>query len=153
MDLARFNAQGRAVSVIAVSIDQLATIRREHGPVASDQVLREIARRMRALVRPEELLALRDPTDAFAIVVPDSVEEVARDDAQYLRAAIAAEPVACDDMRLTITASLGVADAEPGRVDVASLLYAAHVAMKEATAEGGNRVTVLDATVLGRAAP
>lgn len=153
IELSRFNAHGGPLSLLLVSVDQLASIFEEHGPVAADQVIREVARRLRPFARPEELLAAPYPTGEFAMLLPDSAPPLAAETAEHLRAAVASAPVPWGALSFKLTTSIGIAGAELGMTDANAFLQAALVPTQESTAAGGNRVSVLDATVIGRVAP
>jgi two-component system cell cycle response regulator len=153
VELARFNATGGPLSLLLVGVDQLPGIFQQHGPIAADFVIREVASRLVPLVRPYELLAAPYPTGEFAMLLPDTAPQLAAETAEYMRAAIAASPITWGAVTFKLTASVGIVAAEPGNTEPNSLLQAARVPLADSTAAGGNFVTVLDATVVSRPRP
>ncbi len=79
---------GWTVSAIVLDIDDLKDINERHGQEAGDQALRLTARALRAALRRGDL-AGRIGGDEFALVLPDTPEEVARALAERMRATVA----------------------------------------------------------------
>jgi diguanylate cyclase (GGDEF)-like protein/PAS domain S-box-containing protein len=79
--LERAAARGRSVGVLMLDLDGFKAVNDRHGHAAGDDVLREVARRLRRSVRERDLVA-RLGGDEFVVVltdlgaVPDSVERV-----------------------------------------------------------------------------
>jgi diguanylate cyclase (GGDEF)-like protein len=153
LELARFNATGGPLTLLLLAVDQLPTIFQEHGPIAADHVIREVAARLLPLVRSYEVLAAPYPSGEFALLLPDTFPELASETAEYMRAAVAASPLTWGALTFKLTASIGIVGAEPGNTEPNALLQAARVPLQDSAAAGGNRVTVLDATLVSRPAP
>jgi diguanylate cyclase (GGDEF)-like protein/PAS domain S-box-containing protein len=121
--LARAATRERSVGVLMLDLDGFKAVNDRHGHAAGDDVLREVARRLRRSVRERDLVA-RLGGDEFVVVltdlgaVPDSVERVE---------AALAEPFAGTDAPLR--AAVGVAVYPGDGATVADLLEAADRAM------------------------
>ncbi len=134
-ELAAHRRHGRPVAVVMADVDHFKRRNDEHGHAAGDRALRAVAQAMQEALRDEDV-AGRFGGEEFVCVLPET------DLAGALRAA--------DRMRLAIerldlpegriTASFGVALAEPGRHDTATLLRAADRALYDAKASGRNCV-------------
>jgi diguanylate cyclase (GGDEF)-like protein/PAS domain S-box-containing protein len=107
---------GTSLAMLYIDLDHFKPINDSYGHAAGDEVLREFAARLRGIVRPPDAVA-RLGGDEFGIVlvgvddpdvaisVSDHVIEVAR------------QPVTVGDLRLCVSASVGIAfdaDAEGG---------------------------------------
>ena len=119
-DLARPQAQCTQASTLFVlmDIDHFKTINDRHGHAMGDQVLCEVACRLRSQLRPGDHLA-RWGGEEFLMVI----HQVPRDQhtalAERLRTAIANQPVVLDGLALNVTISLGLAELaySPGHPD------------------------------------
>jgi two-component system cell cycle response regulator len=153
LELARMNAAGGPLTLLLIAVDQLPAIFEQHGPIAADHVIRDVAARLAPLIRPYELLAAPYPSGEFALLLPETAPELAAESAEYVRAAIAASPLSWGAASFKLTASLGLVGAEPGNTEPNALLHAAQLPLRESADAGGNRVTLLDATVVARPQP
>jgi diguanylate cyclase (GGDEF)-like protein len=113
-----------------------------HG--AGDQVLREVARRLRSVVRDGDLVA-RLGGDEFTVICPGVTDtRVLHTIAERLTATVR-RPIRVGDETIAISASVGLATAPPGQCSIDVLLEAADAALytvKE-SARGGWRVADL----------
>jgi diguanylate cyclase (GGDEF)-like protein len=130
---------GRPIAVLAGDIDRFKAINDEYGHAAGDDVLVDIAYRLRKQLRAFDL-AYRVGGEEFLVLLPGATVHEAAARAEQLRAAVAAEPVG----GLDVTISFGVAASEPGAFDRDELLAAADRALYEAKAAGRNRVVAVD---------
>ncbi|UDM53032.1 diguanylate cyclase [Cupriavidus sp. MP-37] len=136
---ARYGAHESA-SLVLVDVDRFKQINDRHGHAAGDQVLRNIAAQMRALVPAEGVLA-RFGGEEFALWLPHGRPGAAAALAETLRAAIASRPVYLSGTtQLGVTASFGVAVGHGGASHWQRLFGAADAAMYRAKAEGRNCV-------------
>jgi len=128
------------VWLLCLDIDEFKTINDGLGHAAGDQVLVAVAERLRRCLRPADTVA-RLGGDEFAVLIED-------DEAVLLAGRIATAlrtPIRVDAGRVFITASIGLAKAGFGGVDVPTeLLQAADVAMYVAKARGKDRYEVFD---------
>jgi diguanylate cyclase (GGDEF)-like protein len=121
--------RGTAVAV-AIDLDRFKAVNDRYGHHAGDQVLCQVADRLRALPEPVRLVA-RLQGDEFLLLT-----DVGRAGADAAWRAIAAEPFTVDGRLVAITASIGVAVAAPGTTDPRWLLTAADTAMYRAKTTG-----------------
>ncbi len=123
-----------ALAVLFFDLDGFKVVNDSLGHHVGDQLLLEATRRLRSQMRPDDVIA-RFGGDEF-IVVCDRIDQpqAALDVAQRLLDALL-EPAADGPHARPISASVGVACAEPG-ADAESLLRDADAAMYEAKAIG-----------------
>ena len=128
---------------IFVDLDGFTAINDSVGHGAGDLVLAQAGRRLRGLVPAHDTVA-RWGGDEFAILIEGaaSPQEIV-DIAERLAGAIAGEPFAVAGRDISITASVGVAFADPEVAD--HLLRNADLAMSRAKDSGGGRVEVFAA--------
>jgi diguanylate cyclase (GGDEF)-like protein/PAS domain S-box-containing protein len=128
---------------IFLDLDGFTGVNDSVGHGAGDLLLAQAARRLRAVVPPEDTVA-RWGGDEFAVLVESaaSAPEIV-DIAESLARAIAAEPFHVADREISLTASIGVALS--GRGAPGHLLRNADVAMSRAKESGGGRVEVFAA--------
>jgi diguanylate cyclase (GGDEF)-like protein/PAS domain S-box-containing protein len=130
-------------AAIFVDLDGFTAINDSIGHGAGDLVLAQAGRRLRGVVPAHETVG-RWGGDEFAILIESmsSPEEII-DTAEQVAAAIAAEPFEAAGRQISITASVGVAFADP---DLAGhLLRNADLAMSRAKDAGGGRVELFAA--------
>ncbi len=141
-ELARAERAGEPVSVILADLDRFKAINDTHGHAAGDEALLEAARRMRGAVRAYDAIG-RYGGEEFLVVLGNCGAEAASSIATTIRRRLAERPLALlGGGELTVTASLGVATAEPAGADPAALVRAADEALYRAKAAGRDRVVV-----------
>jgi diguanylate cyclase (GGDEF)-like protein/PAS domain S-box-containing protein len=128
---------------IFLDLDGFTAVNDSVGHGAGDLLLAQAARRLRAVVPPQDTVA-RWGSDEFAILIEsaESAQEVV-DIAEKLAGSIAAEPFRVAEKDISLTASIGVAlaDGEASQ----HLLRNSDVAMSRAKESGGGRVEVFAA--------
>lgn len=137
----RAAARGRPLSVCLTDIDRFKSINDTYGHDAGDDVLKELAARIRTTVRGADL-ACRFGGEEFVVVMPDTTLEMAAAIAERLRSAIEDKPfkVGVESKELVVTASLGIAALSATIGSPAQLLKSADQALYEAKTGGRNRV-------------
>jgi len=118
---------GQPFSVLFVDLDHFKVINDTHGHAAGDEVLRVVARTLGESLRRSDLLG-RIGGEEFSVFLPDTPLAGALQVAENLRQAVQACEPRVGESRLSITASIGVAD---------EAMYAAKKA-------GRNRVSTLE---------
>lgn len=99
----------KSIGFIMADIDFFKKINDNHGHGVGDQVLREVARRLKSGLRDYDVLC-RYGGEEFLIMLPHTGEHEAMDVAQRLRQIVISQPVSADDIQpIAVTMSFGVA--------------------------------------------
>lgn len=130
-------------AVVIADIDHFKRVNDTWGHDAGDLVLREVASRLKATVRQQDIVA-RWGGEEFMVLLPDTLPAGAATLAEKLRAVVAAAPVACGEAAVAVTSSFGVAGF-PCAGDVEGAIKAADVALYAAKQAGRDRVMVAPA--------
>jgi diguanylate cyclase (GGDEF)-like protein/PAS domain S-box-containing protein len=128
------SAHRSTVSLLLLDLDHFKDVNDTLGHAVGDQVLQEVAQRLRSQLRPGDTIA-RLGGDEFAAILPNTSFECASGVASRLREALE-EPILLDGMRLAIGASIGIAMAPNHGDDAATLLRRADAAMYAAKRSG-----------------
>ena len=145
-ELARSRRDGSPLTLLLIDIDHFKRVNDNHGHLAGDHVLTEVAQRIESRIRASDVAA-RYGGEEFVLLLPDTDAPAGRSLAERLRAAVAERPVAlADGSELELTISAGLATVTPTRADddlktlAESLLARADVALYEAKSAGRDRV-------------
>ena len=136
-ELAHLGARTQPVSVTLVDIDYFRSVNATYGHLVGDLILREVARRMRSLVRTADSIG-RYAGAEFLIVAPGGLPDEALTLAQQVCACISETPVDTLGGSIRITASLGVATSF-GDLEADALMRAAEDSVRRAKSLGRNR--------------
>ena len=130
------------LSVIMLDLDHFKQYNDSFGHPAGDEVLHETGSILRVAVRGHDVVA-RYGGEEFVVLLPatDTVEAI--EVAERLRSAIASRPWS----HRRVTASLGVATADPTTADAATLVDQADYALYRSKQAGRNQVTHFKACV------
>ncbi|MGR3463524.1 diguanylate cyclase domain-containing protein [Limimaricola sp.] len=144
--IAAARARRRPVGVMMLDIDLFKTVNDTHGHAAGDEVLRQVAARLRDGLRPADLLA-RIGGEEFLVAMPDTNLEQVRRAAERLRRRIREVPFRISEARgdCRITVSVGVALGPRGTdpdAEAEALMGRADAALYAAKNTGRNRVTI-----------
>jgi diguanylate cyclase (GGDEF)-like protein len=141
--LARSRRRRSSVALLFLDIDDFKVINDSLGHRAGDRLLIEIARRLSATLRSEDVAA-RQGGDEFTVLV----ERVAGlDEAKALAERLATElsrPIELEGRRLVVRASIGIALGRGSEIDADDLLAHADAAMYAAKSQGKARHAVFD---------
>ncbi|MFC3990890.1 diguanylate cyclase [Actinoplanes siamensis] len=129
---------GRPLAAAMLDIDKFKSVNDTYGHGVGDEVIRTVARRIRAVLRHSDVLG-RYGGEEFAIVLPDHDGE-AMELAERIRAAVGGEPVPTQAGPLTITISIGLTRLSDGDSALDELLARADHALYRAKESGRNRV-------------
>nr|WP_297424459.1 EAL domain-containing protein [uncultured Actinotalea sp.] len=131
-------AEGTAV--LFCDLDRFKAVNDDHGHAAGDELLRQVAARLRGVFRPGDVVG-RLSGDEFAVVLADVDEATALAVAGRVVEALD-QPFRVEGREQRVTVSVGVAlhEGTDGRGD--RLLAAADAAMYEAKQRGRNQVAV-----------
>lgn len=134
----RASRRGKSAAFLMLDLDGFKKINDLYGHDSGDQLLREVADRMRDTVQPSSVLA-RLGGDEFGICMvfepefPETVDRVAEDLIESL-----ARPVTIGDIDHTITASIGIARPEMDCDSIDMLIRRADIALYAAKKNGRN---------------
>jgi diguanylate cyclase (GGDEF)-like protein len=132
----------RSATVLMIDIDHFKQVNDTHGHPTGDDVIRQVAERIDGLLRGVDVVA-RYGGEEFAAVLPDTGLAASQVIAERLRVAVASEPIATRTEPVSVTISIGVAQAR-GRTAVEDVLADADRALYRAKQEGRNRVACVD---------
>jgi diguanylate cyclase (GGDEF)-like protein/PAS domain S-box-containing protein len=145
----RFRPGDSRLACIFLDLDNFKVVNDSLGHAAGDQLLAELARRLRATVRPGDLVA-RFGGDEFVVVCQD----VAEDDVVHLAERIGEalrQPVSLGGVELRPAASVGVTVQTAEHTAAEELIRDCDIAMYQAKAAGKGRITVLDSEARAQA--
>ncbi|HEX6473492.1 MAG TPA: GGDEF domain-containing protein [Candidatus Limnocylindria bacterium] len=128
--------------VVLIDVDGFTQLNHDHGLAVGDEVLRELALRLRLRMRTADALG-RVGGDSFLAILPHTDERGAAVFADAMRTRLVARPVMTSAGELTVAISIGVAFMRPGMaLGLDELLAAADEALASARAAGGNRIAL-----------
>nr|WP_315495637.1 EAL domain-containing protein [uncultured Rhodoferax sp.] len=122
------------LAMMLVGIDHFKTINDTLGYAAADQVLQQVAQRLRQSVRDQDTLA-RTGGKEFVLVLPGTQAEGAAHLATSLLWKLG-QPYEVDGQTLTLSATIGIATYPDNGADCNALLNAIEIAMHRAQANG-----------------
>jgi Amt family ammonium transporter len=138
------------VAVLFVSLDRFKEKNDRFGNDVGDELLRGVARRLTAIIGDRDTVA-RWGGDEFVVLREDITGD---DDAVALATRVLSsfeEPLRAGSDRIYLSASLGVATAEPGELSIDEMLRRADTAAQMAKQRGGAALHLFDADMRARA--
>ncbi len=132
--------RGKALSVISIDVDYFKAINDTFGHDSGDEVLKELANRIRQLTRSIDLNC-RVGGEEFILVLPGTDNVSAERIAERLRRAVAGKSFPnANGAPIQVTISAGLSSLKGPDDSLASLLKRADVALYQAKSEGRNRI-------------
>jgi diguanylate cyclase (GGDEF)-like protein len=122
---------GRPVSLIVLDVEGMTTLNETYGTVVGDQVLRELAQRVRTSARPADVVG-RLGGDTFVVLAPGVDSADARGAMDDLHHWVATEPVDVRGHEICVEVSVGCATLGPTTRSYRLLLEAAQRELNEA---------------------
>ncbi|WP_343218253.1 MULTISPECIES: EAL domain-containing protein [unclassified Halomonas] len=136
-EFAAAQGSGERISVLFVDLDDFKPINDTLGHAIGDQVLIEVASRLRAGLRQEDTVA-RLGGDEFVLLITDIEEgQQVIDVVERLLPALA-KPYCLEGHELYLTASVGIAMSQPDTLLPQTLIQQADMAMYKAKQQGRN---------------
>jgi len=133
---------GTPLCVSMADLDFFKKVNDTHGHLVGDEVLRDVAARMRASVRDFDTVG-RYGGEEFLIILENAPLATARSIAERLRQHVAQSPIKVKELEIRLTLSQGLAAANKND-SVDSLLQRADAALYQAKAGGRNCVRVAE---------
>jgi len=129
------------LSVVLLDVDHFKAVNDNHGHLAGDAVLREVAQRLTRALRIEDVLG-RYGGEEFLIVARDITLDQGAQLAERMRALIDSSPVVFEGEPILVSASFGVASLAccGATRDAPALLATVDARLYEAKRAGRNRV-------------
>jgi diguanylate cyclase (GGDEF)-like protein len=128
------------LSAVLFDVDHFKAVNDDHGHLAGDRILRQIADTVRSVLRESDIVT-RWGGEEFLVLLKDCPLQQAAIIAEKLRHAIAEQNFALPSGTLSLTASLGVAEYECGESST-SFFGRADKALYSAKTGGRNRSEV-----------
>ncbi|WP_091771569.1 putative bifunctional diguanylate cyclase/phosphodiesterase [Blastococcus aurantiacus] len=144
--LHRGRRSGDMTGLLFVDLDGFKAVNDGHGHAAGDEVLREVARRLSAAVRPGDAVC-RLGGDEFVVLVEQVHKEHDLLELAHRLIASVSEPITAARARVRIGASIGVAVSRDGGTDADALFAEADTAAYRAKAHGRGRAEMFDETL------
>jgi diguanylate cyclase (GGDEF)-like protein len=136
--LTRAERCGSNLAVLFLDLDRFKILNETLGPEVGDRLLREVAERITACLRPEDTVA-RLGGDEFGLLLEDTVELAAATAVAERVSAEIQRPFVVDGRDILISASIGIALTRGGSMQPDEVLHNADLAMYQAKAEGRAR--------------
>jgi len=138
-EMARARRLLAPLSLGLLDIDHFKKLNDSLGHQAGDEALRHLARVVRDLLRPTDILA-RYGGEEFLILLPNSPVEEAERVLVRIQRELTRQFFMHDNERVLITFSAGVTQLRDAQEDAAALIARADAAMYQAKSQGRNRV-------------
>jgi diguanylate cyclase (GGDEF)-like protein len=142
--LSRAQRSGATVGLLFVDLDGFKAINDSLGHRAGDEVLRNVAHRMREEVRAGDVVGRLGGDEFVVLLEPLDADVSAVSTAERLVQAIGVPVALSDGRQVGIGASVGVAISQDGSTDPDLLLHEADVAVYRAKQTGRGRTEVFD---------
>jgi diguanylate cyclase (GGDEF)-like protein len=144
--LGRFHRDGDAkFAVLLLDLDRFTVINHSLGQHSGDQLLLAVAGRLRACIRPGDVIA-RLKSDEFALLLHGSDEVSALCTAELVKEQLS-QPIKVDDQEVLATACIGISIGSPAHERAERLLREADLATYRAKSRGNGQHEVFRASM------
>jgi diguanylate cyclase (GGDEF)-like protein len=144
-DLERFVREKVPASILLCDVDHFKQVNDNHGHLAGDMVLKEVAKRLTKAVRGYDAVG-RYGGEEFLILLRDCDDSTLESRSEDVRLAVAGAPIRAGSEELWISVSVGAASCrrwEAG-APIERILAQADAALYRAKTEGRNRTELAD---------
>jgi diguanylate cyclase (GGDEF)-like protein len=131
--------RGTQLCITMIDVDQFKRVNDNYGHQAGDEVLVEVAARMRRAAREVDILG-RYGGEEFLMILTDCDLDNAKTVAERTRSEVATKPIVTAAGSLSVTISVGIAAYDSAHSDATSLIKAADAFLYLAKRNGRNRV-------------
>ena len=145
LEFERIRRYERTISVAMVDVDFFKKINDTYGHDMGDQILREVAARIKKAVRTVDIVA-RYGGEEFVFLMPETGSSEANQVAERVRLIVANSPIEIKDYEIPVTVSLGVAEVDERTKSLDELLKHADQVLYIAKTNGRNRVESYSST-------
>lgn len=135
--------------LLLLDVDHFKSVNDRFGHDCGDKALKALMQRVGAVLRLDSMIG-RLGGEEFIVLVPDAVRSDGEALAERIREAVMGLPVVIDGRSLSLTISVGVAEAEPYERDMSFTLRRADKALYVAKHGGRNRVVAAPANPAGQ---
>jgi diguanylate cyclase (GGDEF)-like protein len=132
---------GTPLTISMLDVDHFKKVNDTHGHAAGDEVLRNLAGKLRNLIRHPDTIG-RFGGEEFLIVLPHSTVKAAVEQAGRLCEQIRSSQINIGEQEISVTVSIGIAQYKLHREDWQSLLNRADAALYKAKNDGRDRWVV-----------
>jgi diguanylate cyclase (GGDEF)-like protein/PAS domain S-box-containing protein len=136
-EVAHANRRGERLAVLFIDLDDFKPINDTLGHAVGDDVLREVARRLLASVRPGDTVARLGGDEFVLLMVDVTQEEQVLSLVERLMHQVA-RPYLVNQHELYLTCSIGISLSDPAMDDARQLIQQADMAMYQAKQQGRN---------------
>lgn len=144
----RVDRDHKPCGLIMADVDHFKEVNDTYGHLVGDEVLREVANRLRRGTRPYDIVG-RYGGEEFLIVTPGCDLATTKKRAEMLQTEISASPVLTSRGEIAVTLSLGGVAISPGlEKNALTLLRSADDALFRAKKGGRNRVEIADSILV-----
>jgi diguanylate cyclase (GGDEF)-like protein len=136
--IAEYHRKGTVLCVAIVDVDRFKRLNDEHGHLAGDEALRQLAEKLATALRDMDLVA-RYGGEEFGVVTPATEMKHVKMVAERCRSLISQSSIKVGELTDSLTVSIGIAEVRHGD-DSRSLIQRADEAVYAAKRAGRNRV-------------